>query len=174
MKRRLNKRGSVFMESTDPGEPTNGHDSIGVGRVNITPFAQKGNRFNNERKITKTLIDSHDKEIQRLRNYIVTHPAHDDQFFIDIITTALEGGIGYWSVAYKYDCDAGLATIRAIDEEGEPEGPKYRINPEKLKAAWVDIVTNPDLIHIQDWDDLDSGDCDNIIQILLFGKTIYG
>ena len=64
---------------------------------------------------------------------------------------------------------------RAIDEEGDPEGPKYRINPEKLKAACrADIVTNPDLLHIQDWDDLDSSDCDNIIQVLLFGKTIYG
>jgi hypothetical protein len=72
------------------------------------------------------------------------------------------------------NCDTGLATIRAINEEGELEGPKYRINPEKLKAAWVDIVTNPDLLHIQDWDDLDSIDCDNIIQILLFGKMVYG
>ncbi len=53
---------------------------------------------------------------------------------------------------YPHNCDTGLATIRAINEEGEPEGPKYRINPEKLKAAWVDIVTNPDLLHIQDWD----------------------
>ena len=53
---------------------------------------------------------------------------------------------------------AGMATIRAIDQEGEPEGPKYHISPEKLKAAWVDIVTNPDLLHIQDWDDLDSSD----------------
>ena len=60
------------MESTDPGEPTtNGHDSIGVGRVTITPIAQKRYRFNNERKITKTLIDKRDKEIQRLRDYIV-------------------------------------------------------------------------------------------------------
>ena len=161
------------MESTDPGEPTNGHDSIEVDTHNISP-TRKNTRKTDKRFVIKTLIDRRDMEIQRLRDYIVTHPTHDDQFFIDIITTALEGGIGYWSVAYKYDCDAGLATIRAINEEGEPEGPKYRIQPEKLKAAWVDIVTNPDLLHIQDWDDLDSGDCDNIIQVLLFGKTIFG
>jgi hypothetical protein len=65
-------------------------------------------------------------------------------------------------------------TVRTINEDGEPEGPKYRISPGKLKPAWADIVTTPDLLHIQNWDDLDSSDCDNIIQVLLFGKTIYG
>ena len=50
------------MESTDPGEPINGHDSIGVGARTITRLAQNGYRFNNERKITKTLIYFPDRE----------------------------------------------------------------------------------------------------------------
>ena len=50
----------------------------------------------------------------------------------------------------------------------------YRIRLKKPKAARVDMGTNPDLLHIQDWDDLDSSDCDKIFQIMLFGKTIYG
>jgi hypothetical protein len=168
--------GPALMDNTGPGEPTKGHDSsLNVGNESL-PLIRKTGRFKNKSFKIKFFIKEKNylEEIERLKKYIASHPEPDDQYFIDIVTTAVEGGIGYWSTVYAYDCDKGWVTLRAIDEDGQPEGPKHRIKPEKLKVAWADIVTNPDLVHIQDWDDLDSSDCDNIIQVLLFGKTIYG
>jgi hypothetical protein len=167
--------GPALMDNTGPGEPTKGHDSsLNVGSKSLPLIRKTGivhkNTLINILKRNKVYLE----EIERLKKYIAYHPEPDNQYLIDIVTTAVEGGINYWSTVYAYDCDKGWVTLRAIDDDGQPEGPKHRIKPEMIKAIWADIKTHPSLNYITDWDDLDSADCDNIIQVLLFGKTIYG
>lgn len=88
------------------------------------------------------------------------------------------------------------AADRAI-ETGEPyDGPKadhehlpkgVLIDREKIEAAFATMLAGPiEGLHdsyraqyigaygINDCGDLDAGDCDNILQIALFGKVVYG
>lgn len=98
---------------------------------------------------------------------------YSDQFFIDIVITALEGGIGYWSLCYAYDCNAGTASIRITRDDGTPMGNLLSITPDMLRAKWETIFKSP-IVQIMDLEDLDAADCDVIVQLYLFGEVIFG
>ena len=135
--------GPAIMEKAGPGEPTKGHDSSKVGSQSLPDDEEAGNR-------TDSLL-----------------------FFIDIITTALEGGIGYWSLAYGYNCDLGTVKIRETEDNGIPHGQYHEITPSLLKEKWHFIKHSP-VVKRMDLDDLDADDCDAIIQLFLFNEVIYG
>lgn len=41
----------------------------------------------------------------------------DDEFLKDVLITALEGGIGYWSACSEYKPDAGYAVIHELNDD---------------------------------------------------------
>lgn len=125
--------------------------------------------------------------------------SHYDQLMLDLFTTALEGGIGYWSVCSEYhwcneDGTEDLRGFFAIIEDSEdmPEDPDdYECNPiridrstmvmgyELARTDWRDRISwscdKPPFIPSADNDwDYDAGDADVIVQLGLFGEVRYG
>lgn len=111
-----------------------------------------------------------------------------DQLYLDLFTTALEGGIGYWSVCSAYhwsnqgtdDFKGFYAVVkddeaeRMIDRAVIAKG--YRL---AVSADWRDRLRwsseKPPLVVTEDTDwDYDAGDADIIVQLGLFGKVVYG
>lgn len=158
-----------------------------------------------------------------------TRTAEREQFYADLITTAIEGGIGYWSQTSQYQwtddgqvrrCVGALvpdttdtrATIHVInDEEDGYEAEGVEITTDTiakafgiLRRAEVREDTRPQsyyhgkqrtynaetgedmylsgtyrarlLAMYNDFEDadFDADDADNIVQIGLFGKVVYG
>lgn len=123
-------------------------------------------------------------------------PSATDQMYFDLFTTALEGGIGYWSQCSKYrwsnedgseDVRGFIAVIHDADEWDEDEPTTWVVDrkviargyqlaartPEGLKLRWS--VERPPFIITKDVDwDFDADDADMIVQLGLFGRTIYG
>ena len=114
-----------------------------------------------------------------------------DQLLLDIFNTALEGGIGYWSICDEYhwlnrvpteapDIKGFYAVIRDEDDT------TFRINRKvidkglKLAATtWRDRLhwstDKPPLVVTEDTDwDFDAGDADMIVQLGLFDDVVYG
>lgn len=123
----------------------------------------------------------------------MTTPSARDQLFHGLFTTALEGGIGYWSECEDYRWSIGdgetedyqnfLAVIMdTVDEEEHgyfidrrviARGYKLAATEFRDKIAWS--TEPPPLVITDDTDwDYDSGDADCIVQLGLFGKVIYG
>jgi hypothetical protein len=122
-----------------------------------------------------------------------------EQLIRDIIITACEGGIGYWSQLESYDGPAiadGVEgslplRIREIEEEGWDEsttvyGPWRDLGiPEVVKGLRLMIQEWPDRPDTRrmiqaianyesgNWD-FDAGDADNVIQFSLLGDLVYG
>lgn len=125
------------------------------------------------------------------------------QFLIDVFTTALEGGIGYWSLCYQYhwtlepegdslgnpDLDGFYAVIEETEEpfiEGEPG---HRITQDTIVKGLSRIdAGTPDTLHLHasyigriigasranDAGMLDAADADIVVQVGLFGEVVYG
>jgi hypothetical protein len=128
-------------------------------------------------------------------------PARSDarkQFLFDVFVTALEGGIGYWSVAEAYhwtkDYDAGssaddLDGFYAIitDEEGGLVD-KVRVDARTIARGIGVIQKGGAELHlhdsyrsrilgasaINDSGEIDAGDADIIVQAGLFNEVVYG
>ena len=123
-----------------------------------------------------------------------------DQLLLDIFTTALEGGIGYWSSCqeYHWSNDAmgkRLGNIEAdhkgfyaliAEEDGDEQIPHtidrsviakgYRLATTdwRHRIAWSS-GQEPSLVVGPDTDwDFDAGDADAIIQLGLFEEVRYG
>lgn len=123
-----------------------------------------------------------------------------DQLMLDLFTTALEGGIGYWSTCSEYhwadhrdpdwperDFKGFFATIHEMDDESDFEDwSTYTIDLDTVErgyalaiAGWRDKIawsTDPPPIVVDedtDWD-FDAGDADAIVQLGLFGDVRYG
>ena len=120
-----------------------------------------------------------------------------EQLMRDIIITACEGGIGYWSQLETYDghgIDASVEgalplRIRVIEEE-RPDGCEYGkwMNlgiPEVAKGLRLMFQEYPDRLDthrmieaVANYDsgnyDFDADDADNVIQFALFGELVYG
>jgi hypothetical protein len=125
-----------------------------------------------------------------------------DTFLSDIIITAIEGGIGYWSrtLQYQYrddDCDRVSVVVgdpsleqdtRAIildHEDGSPVAAVHTITPETIRVGIERICQ--ETVRLSPWTvqrireaaaDLDAGmldadDADYIIQAGLFGDLRY-
>ena len=113
-----------------------------------------------------------------------------EQFLDDVVSTALEGGIGYWSVCSSYkwkDVPETVAIIEEFDEgTGEPFGDKIRVDRALIEKGIKEILSgdgdvSKNLIKsvaaayaTNDAGDIDSDDADCIVQVGVFGKLVYG
>ena len=104
------------------------------------------------------------------------------EFLVDVLITAIEGGIGYWAGILAYDPDKGTATIRE-DETNKT----YDLTIEtiakgigRVKAKGF-VVADSILSWIKE-DDRENGGAgtidaiaaDVIVQAALFGEIVYG
>lgn len=126
-----------------------------------------------------------------------------DQFLADIIVTAVEGGINYWSRVTDYrwyfpDLPGGTGRpsknggayacgLVGVGESGEPTA-TYFLCPERVETAIRDIIDAGENIkflgrhvisrvvdnsHRNEWDG-DADDADQIVQVALLGEVRYG
>ena len=123
-----------------------------------------------------------------------------ERFLRDIIITACEGGIGYWSQLESYDgpeIDEGRGLplrIRVIEEE-RPDGCEYgkwmTLDTRKVAKAigmlckgeveGLSANRRLNLVRIvlveaadPSYADYDADDADNIVQLALLGAVVYG
>jgi len=130
-----------------------------------------------------------------------------DHFLHIIFTTALEGGIGYWSAALTYhwsidgagdesDVEGFHADIvDADDEAGDDNFPQTRIDRSVIARAFERMAAGPveympdaqrhaflAALHARlagmnddvfDFD-FDAGDADNVVQVGVLGKVVFG
>jgi hypothetical protein len=117
-----------------------------------------------------------------------------DELLHGLFTTALEGGIGYWSECSDYrwsikgdgvdeDYTGFSATITETDDDNSPKhvidrkviSKGYRLATTTHRDAIAWSTGKPPLIVTDDTDwDYDAGDADCIVQLGLFGKVVYG
>jgi hypothetical protein len=124
-----------------------------------------------------------------------------EQFLSDIIVTAIEGGIGYWSTTFYYraegrvivgdfgkgpaDCYSRTCAIVVVSEDGE-DGQEYIITSSVIEQgiarllngsvsySW-DVKDNLAVADIEnDAGMLDADDADAIVQAALLGAIVYG
>lgn len=108
----------------------------------------------------------------------------------DILVTACEGGIGYWSQLESYDPKQTSFVLREMDEdESGWNGPKHTLNHDVVAAGLERILSgtvsvSPD-VKTSIMNELteaakghgfagDICDCDCIVQAGLFNEIIYG
>ena len=117
-----------------------------------------------------------------------------DEFLSDILTGATEGGIGYWA-SYETGCnEEGYVTSISdiIDAEtgeafpgleGEPGLVAFRhlvgairqvLNYETVLYPTRSVARLLNCVIANDASDLDVEDCDELVQVALFGEVIYG
>lgn len=121
-----------------------------------------------------------------------------DQLFLDLFTTAMEGGIGYWSSCSTYHWEKpgggddlhGFYAEIDVDEAGDDgEDVPRRIDRGVIQRGWNLAITSwADRILWSSGDtpyagesypyhdtwDFDAGDADAIVQLGLFGEVVYG
>ena len=122
-----------------------------------------------------------------------------DQLMLDLFTTALEGGIGYWSTcsAYHWATSTSEEPTKLIEdhagfyaaiediESADPDD-RWIINRKVMVNGWFQAIgpwrdkirwsTEPPPLVVNDdtdWD-FDAGDADCIVQLGLFGEVVYG
>lgn len=119
------------------------------------------------------------------------------EFLKDLIITAVEGGIGYWSYVRKYDYKEGIVEVAAMDPEDWDGDEDTLDDPLEWKPVTLETLarginlicsgtcnkyaTKEKYVRFlreahreNDAGMLDSGDADNILQAGLFGEVIYG
>ena len=116
-----------------------------------------------------------------------------EQFLDDIITTALEGGIGYWSVAESYVWGDDIPTAAVIsDAESDDPGFENLVVDRALVEKSLALMAAGSVKHLDDSmrarivsiaaehpknldaGDIDADDADVIVQVGLFGEVTYG
>ena len=121
-----------------------------------------------------------------------------DQLILDIFTTAIEGGINYWSWTDEYkwmneDGSDDFYNFFALIEETD-NGPKHIVDRKTVvrgyelatesfqgdEICWSTSaplskkkILSPSYVDEDSWD-FDAGDADIIIQLGLFGEVVYG
>lgn len=129
----------------------------------------------------------------------VDHDSEREQMLTDWLTTALEGGIGYWAAAteYRWNCPPSErhATLVPADNEDD-EFTETRIGLRELAAAMVKIrcgSTNAPArlvgllvkidrnlnrsigwLAMDESSEFDAGDADAVMQIAVCGSVVYG
>ena len=102
----------------------------------------------------------------------------------DIVVTALEGGIGYWSVLdnstkawEKYDfCDLPVSQA-AFELLYNGEALKFydvEDNTEVWKLTWKKLLKGVEMFGGVKEEDVDAEVADRVIQYALFGKVVFG
>ena len=123
-----------------------------------------------------------------------------DQMLFDIFVTALEGGIGYWSVCSEYhirfgpehnhveDVKGFVAVItNTVEDDPQYDGGEHRIDRAVINkgyrlassSEWRNRLSwsssKPPMVIGPDTDwDFDAGDADMIVQLGLFEDVMYG
>lgn len=123
-----------------------------------------------------------------------------DQLLADIFTTAIEGGINYWSECSSYhwrnpDGTDDLRGFKAdindlynlLDPDDDDSGQPHHVDRSTLVKGYTLATTThrdrirwscgeqPPLVITDDTDwDYDAGDADVIVQLGLFGEVVYG
>jgi hypothetical protein len=118
-------------------------------------------------------------------------PSALDQLLLDLFTTALEGGINYWSTCSRYRWmnadgtenhqgfeaiihDTEDDAVHTIDRSVMAKGYRMATTLWRDRFAWSSgekppLVVGPDT----DWD-FDATDADAILQLGLFEDVVYG
>lgn len=120
----------------------------------------------------------------------------------DILTTAFEGGIGYWAMADEIERDSNLTVLslklydtehvnRDLTFNGEPNFPPTVVTVQAIKETWTKIADavsagNPpfcsdyleqmheNTLEPGDAGCVDAGVADCIVQIAALGEVVYG
>lgn len=109
----------------------------------------------------------------------------------DILTTAVEGGIGYWFQISDYKRTDDLDWVEVVgrqlnDDESGYDGDEHTIKATQLEKAAKAII-GPDfnmkqtmkdniarMIRHRDAGEIDAYEADAIVQYATFGKLVYG
>lgn len=113
-----------------------------------------------------------------------------EEFLDDIIITAIEGGIGYWSVCHSYKWENQpevTAVIQEFDEwDNEPIGDKITVNRDLIRKGLKEIIAGESNCHpngvkviagataTNDGGEIDADLADVIVQVGCFGNIVYG
>lgn len=136
--------------------------------------------------------------MEQALNFSVNHSL-TEQDILDILTTAFEGGIGYWCCLDNTDADWVAARQQLKEETGETpcfcdvayrvmkngqtvkledeeEGTVLELTLEKFQQGCTKYTeeTHRDIHRTIDNSEFDAEDADMIIQYALFGELIYG
>lgn len=120
-----------------------------------------------------------------------TMPSTTDQMYFDIFTTALEGGIGYWSECsrYRWQNQDGTenvkgfeAVVTEFDETNAltinraviSKGVRMYLSSDEIKYLHRNPSMTKFLRTRGEDGDFDAGNADIIVQIALFGEVVYG
>lgn len=123
-----------------------------------------------------------------MSEYVLTIPVElQEQFMLDIMTTAAEGGIDYWA---RYDVernsDNDVIKITDIADAEDPDEFSLTCTPGHILNALQLAIEKPTMaglrarIESEILDDggkscaLDADDCDTLVQLGIFGTVIYG
>jgi hypothetical protein len=115
------------------------------------------------------------------------------QFLMDILTTALEGGIGYWSqVGYEREEDMDTLNVVQIGPFYDAEDPKVLLSADLVGVGTIadalQAMVDPNNSRISDWlrsvlltaistddaGDIDTDLADVIVQYAVFEEVRYG
>lgn len=99
----------------------------------------------------------------------------DHQFLLDLMTTAVEGGINYWGavIDLNRDSDLNVLNFEVTDFEGE-EAYTYSVDSiAMLNALQALIKAYPWRVKMLDGD-YDAEDADCVVQFACFGELVYG
>lgn len=124
---------------------------------------------------------------------IIAPFTHEETVFLsDIISTAVEGGIGYWSQvdSYTWDDASGepgweptTVVVYDTEEDGENAEPmpldiaKVAEGINRLVQGWPNTVVTKDTLSglaTLDAGEIDSDAADAIVQCALLGEMVYG
>jgi hypothetical protein len=126
---------------------------------------------------------------------VVVHITPTLEFLRDIVITALEGGIGYWACAekYRWSEDGTLEKmlpfpeVVLVPDEDPDDFPKTAITPEIIRKG-LQLALTPGIMHPgsntvrstmsalmeMDAGAIDTDAADNIVQLGMFGKLVFG
>lgn len=113
-----------------------------------------------------------------------------DKEVVNIYTTALEGGIGYWAVCDEYkwqhlyeDWDNDIVkpldpdqVLVVLSDTEETDFKNEHLTPAKIRTGTKLLIENyPHLYQILDNEfNVDANGADAIVQLGLFGEIVYG
>ena len=109
-----------------------------------------------------------------------------DEFLRDVLTTAIEGGVTYWSRVTEYQWDNPnpnqvYAVLVDIAEYNDHEPEEHRITLATVVTGIERILARPQLrqglaahIFALDAGEIDADDADVIVQMGLFNEVTYG
>ena len=111
-----------------------------------------------------------------------------NEFLTDVLSTAVEGGIGYWANvhAYRWTPENPAERHATVRDHQTARGAEIRVDLDALASAIRKIVAGEVNLaddyrrRIQlatrenDCGELDSLDCDAIFQVAALGDVIYG